>query len=675
MSDLSTSRDQFLELFIFETNQLIEQLEKIIIGCEKTKSFNKDAVNEIFRIMHTTKSSASMMGFTDLANLAHSLEDLFAVIRNNGDLTYDFYAFFHLTLAGIDFIKSNMIDLENGNEPKNTSNDLEYQIRLLINGLNESLHNNQGSSAILDVLEYEKKQEETSNLPEYCLRIYFDECGQSENIRGHLLSHTLKRHTTELVNFPKELLENSQSAAKIRGNGFFIFFNTTLSRSKIEEIIGATLFLRSYELKKTVEISDEWKHSVETSSFSSAIIAEEAKNNGNEHRDLHKRSDFMAVQVDKLDTLLNLVGEIVISESLVSKSPDLKGLHIDQFRRESDRLGKLVKNLQDIVIEMRMVSLENVFQKMSRTIISISNKLGKEITLEIYGENTEVDKKITEYLSDPLNHLIRNAADHGIENTEDRIKAGKPQKGTITISARQVAGEVWIIVEDDGKGIDRKVIYDKAMENGMASKPLEELSDKDIFAFVMMPGFSTKEKVTEFSGRGVGMDVVRENIEKIGGAVQIESKLGEGTRITLKIPLTLSIMGAMQVMIGASMLSIPITMIKESIIPSDVSITTNIDGKEIILLRGLCYPVIRLNRQLGIEGGFSNINDGILILVEGNEKSACLFVDKLIGQQQIVVKPLPVYIDQTKNAFSRCTILGDGSISLIMDINELLSEY
>jgi len=664
MSETGTGKDQFLDLFVFETNQLLEQIEKIIINCEKTKSFREDDVNEIFRFMHTTKSSAAMMGYLSLSELAHSLEDLFALLRNNKNRSYDFHNFFTLTLAGVDAIKSFVSELENGTQPLESTNKLKEQIGLYIQELSSV---DRLEPKVTKSKESMKLDDNTGNLPQYDLNVFFNDCGQSENIRSHLLAHTLKKYTTELITYPKELLKPGNSET-IRKHGLHLLFNPSVLLSEIEEIVKSTVLLNRYTLEETAKIKDLQKR-LESTYVQSMASLEQPKNAG---ASMH--SDIMAVRVDKMDMLFNLVGEITISEAMVTKGHDLNALRADQFRRESERLSKLVKNLQDIVIEMRMVPLEHVFQKMNRTIISLADTLGKEISLEVYGETTEVDKKITEYLTDPLTHLIRNAADHGIEEKEERKRLGKPPKGIITLSANRVAGEVWVSVEDDGRGIDLQHIYSTAKEKGLVTKPFEEHSEKELFSYLLMPGFTTKEKVTELSGRGVGLDVVRENIARISGAVQIESKVGMGTKITLKIPLTLSIMGAMQVVIGKSVFSIPINMMKETIIPKDVKIVHHIDGNEIVMLRGQCYPVIRPEQQLGISG-YEAISDGILILVEGHENSACLFVDKIVGQGQIVVKPLPAYIEKTKGCFSSCTVLGDGTISLIIDIKQLLNEF
>lgn len=288
------------------------------------------------------------------------------------------------------------------------------------------------------------------------------------------------------------------------------------------------------------------------------------------------------------------------------------------------------------------------------------------------GEDTEVDKNIIENISDPLMHLIRNSIDHGLETPEERRNKGKSETGKVVLEARNAGGEVIISVRDDGKGLDKSKIYEKAYSNKLTNKSESELSEKEIFSFIYQPGFSMKENITEFSGRGVGMDVVSKNIEKIGGIVETESKKDVGTTINLKIPLTLAIMDGMIVTVGYSSYIIPTIAIKESFKPKENEVITDPEGNEIILIRGKCYPVIRLHRKFGTQTNITSMPEGIIIMVEDENVSACLFADVLVGEQQVVVKPLPNYLKKV-NGLAGCTLLGDGSISLIIDIAALAS--
>jgi two-component system chemotaxis sensor kinase CheA len=303
------------------------------------------------------------------------------------------------------------------------------------------------------------------------------------------------------------------------------------------------------------------------------------------------------------------------------------------------------------------------------------HKLNKEVQLEIIGEDTEVDKNIIEHISDPLMHLVRNAIDHGIESAEVRQAKGKPKIGTITLEAKNIGSDVLIIIKDDGKGLNRDKILKKAIENGLLNKNDDEMSNKDVFNLITLPGFSTKDEISEFSGRGVGMDVVMKNIEIVGGTISINSIEDEGTVITIKIPLTLAIIDGMNLEIGHSKYTLPTTSIKEFFRAKERDIITDPYGNEMIMVRGNCCSILRLHKLYGIQTDIEKITDGILIMVEWNNENLCIFVDKLLGQQQVVVKTLPEYIRKFKKikGISGCTLLGDGNISLILDVAQLIN--
>jgi two-component system chemotaxis sensor kinase CheA len=323
-----------------------------------------------------------------------------------------------------------------------------------------------------------------------------------------------------------------------------------------------------------------------------------------------------------------------------------------------------------------MVPLSATFQRMNRIVRDMSKKLEKEVRLEIIGEETEVDKNIIDHISDPLMHLIRNSIDHGIEAREERKAKNKPEFGTVTLEAKNTGGDVLIIVKDDGRGLDKEKILSKARKNGLVKKAERDLTDKEIYSFVLLAGFSTKEEVTEFSGRGVGMDVVASNIDAIGGTVSIDSAEGEGTEITLKMPLTLAIVSSMIIRTGKSVYSVPVISIRESFRARDEDIITDSEGNEMIMIRGQCYTVLRLYELYGIKTEIKNISDGIMLMVENDGNTFCIFADEIIGGQEVVVKALPGYIRNLKKVrgLSGCTLLGDGSISLILDIADM-TEY
>ena len=379
--------------------------------------------------------------------------------------------------------------------------------------------------------------------------------------------------------------------------------------------------------------------------------------------------------MSKLDNLMAIVGEIVITESMVTSCPELSGLKLDSFTKSARQLRKLTDELQDIVMSIRMVPISGIFQKMNRIVRDMGQKLNKDTELVIIGEDTEVDKAIVDCIGDPIMHIVRNSMDHGIEeDVADRIALGKSPKAKITLSAEHTGSEVIISIVDDGKGINPASVLSKAQRNGLLTKPESEYSKKEILNLLMLPGFSTNEEVTEYSGRGVGMDVVKKNVEKVGGVVSITSEVGEGTCTTLKIPLTMAIVDGMEIAVGNSIFTIPINNIRQSFKISSDEIIRNVNNSEVIKRMDEFYPVIRLHELYNLETSITNIEDGILIWVESGDKSYCLFVDELLGEQQVVVKPLPAYLNSfnIKNSgVAGCTILGDGNISIILDVLNL----
>ncbi len=383
-------------------------------------------------------------------------------------------------------------------------------------------------------------------------------------------------------------------------------------------------------------------------------------------------SQVISVSVSKLDQLLNLIRELVISESMVTHNPDLENLNLESFHKDARQLRKITNDVQDLVMSMRMVPLSKVFFKFNRIVRDMSKALGKEVNLDIVGEETEVDKNIIEHISDPLMHMFRNSMDHGLETTEERIKAGKDKVGVVRLEAINAGSEVLIILSDDGKGLDKDKILAKAKKNGLLKKDESEYSEKEIFQFIFLPGFSTNEQVTSYSGRGVGMDVVTTNIIAVGGSIDVNSARGVGTTFTLKIPLTLAIIDGMLIHIGNDVYTLPIVSIKQSFKVKRSQITLDPHGNEMITVRGSVFSLLRLSDFFGIEPKSHDIEDGIVIMVENGDKFVCLLADELIGEHQVVVKTLPSYIDKI-NGISGCTLLGSGEISIIIDINGLFN--
>ena len=666
-------QDHMLDVFIFETQQLLETLEETLLQSEKEKSLTEDHINEIFRVMHTIKGSASMMTFDNLAKLAHALEDLFDKIRE-GKTRTDADALegvVELVLAASDNFKAEIDKLSAGIKSDGEFSDLSdkiHQYLAYIQGEASSGGDfavSSGAGTVGDDADFHDY-----GTPMYKIRIVFEAGCQMENMRAFGVVNTIAEHCQKVVHVPADLNENGSSDEIIK-NGFVMYVQSSENPDSLKKICDDVMFLENASLSPIAPDSDELPPSMRQKA------AREEKPVAERPQLEAAKQNFISVNVNKLDKLMNLMGEIVTTESMVTKNPEVANLHIDSFERSSQELRKLINELQDIVMSIRMLPVSNSFQKMHRIVRDVSKKVGKEVELILIGEDTEVDKNIIDTLNDPLMHLIRNAVDHGIEQPGVRMKNGKSAAGRLTLEARNAGGDVVIIVSDDGQGLDRNALIKKAAEKGLLTKPEHEMSDREAYHLILAPGFSTNTEVTEFSGRGVGMDVVKQNIDKVGGSLSIESTPGQGLTVQIRIPLTLAIIDGMKLRVGKLIFIVPMLSIQESFKPNDGDVFLDPDGSEMIMIRGECYPVLRLYRIFDIEPDFENLDDGILIMISTDTATFCLFVDELIGEQQAVIKPLPEYIQKHNtgmHGIGGCAVLGDGSISLIIDINSLVTE-
>ncbi len=677
--------DPILDMYIFETTTQIEQLESVVLDSEKSNSYSTDAVNNIFRVMHTIKGSSAMMLFNNISLLSHAMEDLFYFIREEKPQSYDCSALSDLILEGVDFIKIELEKIKCGDSPDGDANGLIENIKLFLAVLKQvSPDNNQEvNEQLLDEKQLYKIPHENNIVQNYGntykAHIYFEEGCEMENIRAYTIIHSLNDITDEVHCIPEDIIENEDSSQIIREKGFIIFFKADRSYQQMQEFFMQTIFLRKLELNQLDDDKEfkELSMSKETISEESTINTPKIQEKKIQEKKIQEKAEkegqsstaqgIISVSITKLNKLMDLVGEMVVAEAMVTQNPDLKGLELDNFHKAARQLQKISRELQDSVMSIRMVPISSTFHKMHRIMRDMSKKLDKEVSLEIIGEETEVDKNIIEHISDPLMHVVRNSIDHGLEATEDRIAKGKPQIGTVTLEARNAGSDVLIIVKDDGRGLNREKILKRARENGLLNKSENEMSDKEIYSLIFLPGFSTNESITEFSGRGVGMDVVVKNIESVGGTVYVDSIPEAGTTITMKIPLTLAIIDGMNIRVGSSRYTIPTTDIRESFRPKENDIIKDPDGNEMIMVRGKCYPILRLHEVYKLKSDTININEGVIIMVENGEETLCIFADELIGQQQVVVKVLPKYLKKIRG-LAGCTILGDGNISLIIDV-------
>ncbi|MDD4627272.1 MAG: chemotaxis protein CheA [Syntrophomonas sp.] len=684
--DKSLSKEPMLEMFIFENLQLLEQLEQTILAHEKERCLENAVINEIFRIMHTIKGSAAMMMYDSISSLAHAIEDLFFYIREFHPDEMDYSKICDMVLDGIDFIKNEIGKLEQDQEADGDSSPFVENIEQYLLLIKEaSANSNLINEAAARPAGLQKKfyistskSPPTENIKRYHALIYFTPGCEMENIRAFNLVHKLKDQAEQIDYLPADIIENNDSVEFIRENGFAVIFTTHLQQEAINELFMKEAFIDSLDLR--VMEDEEWE--IEQLRARNQIILEDeeptisnnrAKETGANLHSGGSRQSLINVNVDKLDRLMDMVGELVISETMVALNPDLTtATRLDNFHKATRQHRKIINELQDIVMSIRMVPLTMTFHKMNRIVRDMSKKQNKNVELVIRGEETEVDKKIIEHLSDPIMHLIRNAIDHGIESPEKRAGLGKSPIAQVYLEAKSEGGDVYIILRDDGAGLDKEKILERARARGLIQKPDSNLSDGEIFSTILLPGFSTCDEISEFSGRGVGMDVVLKNIEAIGGTVLVDSAPGQGTTISLKIPLTLAIINGMRVKVGNSIYIIPITSIKESFKAQRGDVIVDPNGKEMIMVRGECYPVLRLHKKYQVKSALEDISKGIIVIVQNDSGSICLFVDALLGEQQVVVKALPKFIGKIAG-ISACTLLGDGRACLIIDVANLIN--
>jgi two-component system chemotaxis sensor kinase CheA len=658
-------REMFVEMYIFENNKMMEELEQWLLSSEQD-GFTQESLNEIFRIMHTIKGSSNTMGFENIGKLSHTIEDLLDFLRGNIDLEYDKKELYDLLLDGMDALNLETSKLQNGEVIDTDFSELIKKFKAYLEKINSKKKDinieisKQKEEELLGIKYKKIDFDINSSEHTYYAKVFFiDDC-EMAHLRAFELVNKIKNSVRIKEHIPFKF-DSSENEKLIKRKGFQLIFQSNMTKDDIVDLIEENSFyLKKLDLfvVKDIENINDYIDLKDKNYDKSKITN---KNN--------KKVEIIGVNVEKLDKLMDITSEIIITEAILTQNPDLDGLKLRNFKKAARQFNKITNELQDIVMSIRMVSLSATFNKLKRLTRDMASKLDKKVQIEVVGEKTEVDKNIIDSISDPLIHLLRNSIDHGIEPPEERFKKGKKEIGNLKLEAKNVGSEVWISIEDDGKGLDTNKILEKAVRQGLVSDD-ENLDKKRIFSFIFKPGFSTKDTASEYSGRGVGMDIVKKNIERIFGNIDVDSEVGKGTIFTIKIPLTLAIIKGITVKVGESKFTAPVDSVEEVIILEEENIVSYPDGSQIIKIRENFYDIVKLSEKFNIKSKVGSLTEGTTLLVNARGSKMCIFVDELIGEQQVVVKPLPKYIDYVE-FIAGCTLLGDGTISLILDLEAL----
>lgn len=696
---------QYLELFIDETKEHLQSLNEHILVLEKEPD-NADTVNEIFRAAHTLKGMAGTMGFTRMQRLTHDLENVFSEIRNGNMKASE--KLIDVLFRGLDALESylDVISTE-GNEGTEDNEDI-------IQDLNGLLENKEGEENTSQPAPEKKESpvsavQEPSAAPEVkaqdgakckykeiplsdyeisAMRSAKEEGKQLYGITVYLQETCILKSARAFLVFKSvenkgELIKLVPSTEKIEDEEFDYDFSWILAtndtKENIEKLILsvseiAEVYIGEFEIPAGA--ATEGKASPEAPKAQEKK-AEEAPDKQQKKAPQPKAkmgSRSVRVDIDKLDVLMNLVSELIIAKNgLVSvNAGEVSGQtdNSQSFHEQIEYLERVTTNLHESVMKVRMVPIESVVNRFPRMIRDLNRKLNKKMELYMTGEETELDRTVIDEIGDPLMHLLRNSADHGLESNEERVRLGKPEVGSIFLDAYQDGNNVVIEVRDDGAGIDIERVRRKAIDKGsITEKQAETMTDKDFIDLLFQPSFSTAEKITDVSGRGVGLDVVKTKIEALGGNISAKTVAGEGSTFTISLPLTLAIIQALMVEVGSEKYAIPLGSINsiEDIGKEEISF---VQSKEVINLRGRVIPILRLHELLDINPPEQEPESLIVVIMQKGDQQVGLVIDNLIGQQETVIKSLGRHITNDK-LFSGATILGDGEVALILDTNTL----
>ncbi len=696
---------QYLEIFIDETAEHIQSLSDNIMALENEPE-DHDVINEIFRAAHSLKGMAGTMGFKRMQHLTHDMENVFQEVRNdkikvNGDIIDILFQCLDAIEGYLNIIK------ETSDEGTNDNEGIIAALNGILNGTAAPAPKKEKPAEApaepadsdhrkkylhMDLSENDRetvKNAEESGKVIFGFTVYVQKECLLKAARAFLVFKAVEEFG--------EILAYHPSAQDIEDEKFDLdfsflvaaddegvekFLTSAKAVSEIEEVIGEQL---KYETlvetgQKISEPEEKTAVAEQSTPAASAPAKEEQPKAANtaaaKGKPVNKPVANRTVRVDieKLDALMNQVSELIIAKNSlvsISSSDSGDGTQSQSFRDQIEYLERITTSLHESVMKARMVPIESVVAKFPRMIRDLSRKLDKKMELYMSGEDTELDRTVVDQIGDPLQHLLRNSADHGLESAELRKERGKPEVGSINLKAYQEGNNVVIEVGDDGNGIDTENVKRKAIERGIVTaEQAENLSQKEIIDFLFMPSFSMAKKITDVSGRGVGLDVVKSNIETLGGDVEVKSKLGEGSTFIVRLPLTLAIIQALLVEVHNELFAIALgSIITIEDVP--VSEIKYVQAEEVINLRGNVIPLIRLNQILDIEEPEVAPESLTVVIVNKGEKQAGLVVDNLLGQQEIVIKSLGKFISNSK-IISGATILGDGEIALILDVNTLM---
>ena len=702
---------QYLDIFIDESSEHIQTLSDCIMTLEQEPE-NKDTINEIFRAAHSLKGMAGTMGFKRMQHLTHDMENVFQEVRSD-KIKVD-SSMIDLLFKCLDAIDSYVENI------KSTSDEGTDDNEVIIKELNdfiakangqtvskqaepqekaaeaETKDSSDASDSALDTIELTDNEKKlideaiSAGLKIYGMTVTVASDCLLKAARAFLVFKAVEELGQILVYRPSsqdiedEKFDLSFSFYVASGEGFDKLEHAASNVSEIDKVEGKeiTEFHLEGEAEQTAQASEETKKAdkEEKEEKTPAAKTESSKpktaNNSQKQAVSHKKattSRTVRVDIEKLDMLMNQVSELIIAKnSLVAmSSSDGENNNNQSFHEQIEYLERITTNLHESVMKVRMVPIESVTQKYPRMIRDLSRTLNKKMNLVITGEDTELDRTVVDQIGDPLQHLLRNSADHGLESNEVRLERGKPEVGTIFLNAYQEGNNVVIEVRDDGNGIDIEKVKSKAIEKGnITEEQAAIMSDKEVIDLLFKPSFSTSDKVTDVSGRGVGLDVVKSKIEALGGDVEVKSVYGEGSTFIIRLPLTLAIIQALMVKLGDEKYAISLGSI-QTIEDIPVSEIKYVHAKEVIHLRGNVIPLIRLRELLDVPGEQEEQENITVVIVSKGDKQAGLVVDSLIGQMEIVIKSLGKYININK-MISGATILGDGSVALIIDANTCL---